>query len=239
MAACALACAPLVHISPAYTVGVCQVRTCLDTPLVQRLDRRELAALVISVDAAAERAERVKGAEVGQSQSLQRIEALCRLHRPQHKPKETLRELGMLDFAPFLARQLCPAKQQEEQAPNHVPGGAYLTYVSLLNQAIMMSTQLYNDATNPAHHKYAAHQVALLYQSLNMLQGDTKPIRRLIEARFDEIKAITESARPFLDHEISAWLQGITWLCREEVKVCPSYVHRRLHPMLSAVRQQS
>lgn len=29
----------------------------------------------------------------------------------------------------------------------------------------MMSTQLYNDATNPAHHKYAAHQVALLYVS--------------------------------------------------------------------------
>lgn len=44
-------------------------------------------------------------------------------------------------------------------------GGAYLNYVSLLNQAVMMSTQLYNDATNPAHHKYAAHQVALLYVS--------------------------------------------------------------------------
>jgi hypothetical protein len=42
---------------------------------------------------------------------------------------------------------------------------SYLTYVSLLNQAVMMSTQLYNDATNPGHHKYAAHQVALLYVS--------------------------------------------------------------------------
>lgn len=27
-----------------------------------------------------------------------------------------------------------------------------------------------------------------LQQCLNMLQGDTKPIRRLVEARFDEIK---------------------------------------------------
>ncbi len=44
-------------------------------------------------------------------------------------------------------------------------GAAYLNYVSLLNQAVMMSTQLYNDATNPAHHKYTAHQVALLYVS--------------------------------------------------------------------------
>lgn len=125
-------------------------------------------------------------------------------------------------------------------------GAAYLTYVSLLNQAVMMSTQLYNDATTPAHHKYAAHQVALLYvsdptrassnrqpgpcgddtagsqadverapaaamlvlyaqQSLNMLQGETKPIRRLIEGRFDEIKAITESQHPWLDLELSSW----------------------------------
>jgi hypothetical protein len=37
--------------------------------------------------------------------------------------------------------------------------------VGLLNQTVMMSTQLYNDATNPAHHKYTAHQVALLYVS--------------------------------------------------------------------------
>jgi hypothetical protein len=37
--------------------------------------------------------------------------------------------------------------------------------VGLLNQVVMMSTQLYNDATTPAHHKYAAHQVALLYVS--------------------------------------------------------------------------
>lgn len=45
----------------------------------------------------------------------------------------------------------------------------------------------------------------LLQQSLNMLQGETKPIRRHIEARFDEIKAITESPHPFLDMELSSW----------------------------------
>lgn len=54
---------------------------------------------------------------------------------------------------------------------SHFAGGAYLNYVSLLNQAVMMSTQLYNDATNPAHHKYAAHQVALLYVSAHASTG--------------------------------------------------------------------
>jgi hypothetical protein len=38
-----------------------------------------------------------------------------------------------------------------------------------------------------------------------MLQGDTKPIRRLIEGRFDHIKAITESHTPYLDPELSSW----------------------------------
>jgi len=38
-----------------------------------------------------------------------------------------------------------------------------------------------------------------------MLQGDTKPARRLIEARFDDIKAVTESGTPFLDIELSSW----------------------------------
>jgi hypothetical protein len=42
-------------------------------------------------------------------------------------------------------------------------------------------------------------------QSLNMLQGDTKPIRRLVEARFDEIKAITEGSRPMLPPEVGSW----------------------------------
>eukprot|EP00775_Hariotina_reticulata_P009065 gene9065-9235_t len=71
-----------------------------------------------------------------------------------------------------------------------------------------------------------------------MLQGETKPIRRLIEARFDDIKAITECSTPFLDIELSSWLQGITWLCREEVTTCPSYIHRRLDPLLQLLKDR-
>jgi hypothetical protein len=38
-----------------------------------------------------------------------------------------------------------------------------------------------------------------------MLQGETKPIRRVIEGRFDEIKAITESGRPTMAPEMCTW----------------------------------
>lgn len=168
-------------------------------------------------------------------------------------------------------------------------GADYLAYVSMLNQVVMMGTQLFNDATVPQHHKYAAHQIALLYvslclwgerstvsripgrrsvwqsaltvticwaadapdplhppamfmlllllaqQCLNMLQGETKPIRRLIEHHFEDIKIITESKNPYLSIDLANWLQDITWLCHEEVKNCPGYIHRRLEPMLSGI----
>ncbi|KAF8063707.1 DTX14 [Scenedesmus sp. PABB004] len=201
------------------------LRPCLDKRLREHMDRRALAALTLTV----------KGAAFTQQEALGRVEAMCRQYRPEQKPVDTLAEIGLLDAVPFLARRLCAARQAE-QAPGVAPGGAYLAYVGLLNQAVMMSTQLYNDAANPAHHKYAAHQVALLYQSLNMLQGETKPIRRLIEGRFDDIKAITEGPTPYLDPELGSWLQGVTWLCREEITVCPGYVHRRLSPLLSALK---
>lgn len=40
-----------------------------------------------------------------------------------------------------------------------------------------------------------------------MLQGDTKPIRRLVESRFDDIKAVTEGTSPVLPVETSTWCE--------------------------------
>lgn len=33
-------------------------------------------------------------------------------------------------------------------------------------------------------------------------------------------------------------LQGITWLCREEITTCPSYIHRRLDPLLQLLKDR-
>lgn len=43
---------------------------------------------------------------------------------------------------------------------------AYLHYITLMNQVVMMGTQIYHDACDTAHHKYVAHQIALLYVSV-------------------------------------------------------------------------
>lgn len=44
-------------------------------------------------------------------------------------------------------------------------GVSYLNYVSLVNQVVMMCSQIYFDACDTQHHKYVAHQLALLYVS--------------------------------------------------------------------------
>lgn len=43
-----------------------------------------------------------------------------------------------------------------------------------------MGTQLYNDAVLPAHHKYAAHQIALLYVSSNHVQCNVLLMDKLV-----------------------------------------------------------
>lgn len=151
-----------------------------------------------------------------------------------------------------------------------------------------------------------------LQQCLNLLQGDTKPIRRVLESRFEEIKQVAESKHPFFEISVSDWwvarnpgalhvragaprsglhgldvvralvcactngrlgcerrqlpsgsatcstcrvlqcarrvrapsgpplpsrrLQEMTWLCREEVRSFPPYIHRRLRGLMQVVR---
>jgi len=127
-------CAGLIMIlspSPQTNHKTSTVRTCLDEPLVQRVDVKELVCLAAVLDVAAERAEKVKGAVFAQQQRVARLEMLCRTLSPQQKPADTLAALGVFDFFPYLAAQMCghhwgPGVQQA--------GAAYLNYISLLNQ---------------------------------------------------------------------------------------------------------
>ncbi|GLC44483.1 hypothetical protein PLESTB_000068500 [Pleodorina starrii] len=225
---------PLVTPQPVFLQPHYAVRLCIDEPMIGLPDTGRLAALCFAADTLIERVHKVpKSAAQFDVSILQEIEALCHQVAPKKHAQTTMQDLGLLDLFPYLAMGLSGDKLDTVQ---NNPGAAYFHYVSLLNQVVMMGTQLYHDACMPQHHKYAAHQIALLYQCLNMLQGDTRPIRRVVEARFDEIKAITESREPYLPVELSAWIQEVTWLCREEIQVCPAYVHKRLDAILRAAR---
>lgn len=224
---------PLVVPELVFSKQLFTVKIRLDEPLISSKDLRELITLCAIADTCIERVHKLpKAAQTFDADLLRQIEDQCKQIAPGEPAQEVLQELGLLDTYPYLRQSLIGDKI--ETATQH-PGASYLNYISLLNQVVMMGTQLYHDACIPQHHKYCAHQIALLYQCLNMLQGDTKPIRRLIEARFDEIKVITESKSPLLDMELSDWLQEVTWLCREEIKNCPSYVHRKLQQVIGIV----
>eukprot|EP00798_Chlamydomonas_sp_ICE-L_P016311 gene16311-22499_t len=225
---------PLVVPELVYTTQLFTVQTHLDEPLISTPSCKQLVILCTIADTLIERVQKVPAcAEKFDVGILQQIEALCRQISPKKAPQETLLGLGLLEMFPYLRQGLSGEKLE---AASQNPGTTYLNYISMLNQVVMMGTQLYHDACVPQHHKYCAHQIALLYQCLNMLQGDTKPIRRLIEARFDEIKQVTESKNPLLDMELSNWLQEITWLCREEVKSCPAYIHKKIEAMTNILK---
>ncbi|RKP18293.1 hypothetical protein ROZALSC1DRAFT_29999 [Rozella allomycis CSF55] len=63
-----------------------------------------------------------------------------------------------------------------------------LTHFSLVNQVLSISTQLHRDITLQ-NHKYIAHQIALLYQSINSVSGLFNEFKHTIEEGFDDIKA--------------------------------------------------
>lgn len=108
------------------------VATRLDEPLTARVDVRELFTLAAVLDAAAEHAERVKGAApFTGGPRLARLEQLCRVLAPQQKAPDTLAALGLFDFYPHLAAALCGHVWGPGVA---AAGVAYLNYVSLLNQ---------------------------------------------------------------------------------------------------------
>ena len=83
---------------------------------------------------------------------------------------------------------------RQQRAARHSGGGGggawdYFAHVSSLNQLLHMATQLQRDAPIAANHKYLAHQIALLYQCLNAVRGESKPFKRRIEEQFDAVKA--------------------------------------------------
>ena len=79
-----------------------------------------------------------------------------------------------------------------------------------------------------------AHQLALLYQTLNQVRGELKPFKKQLEARFDDIKATTEAASaPQLSAEQAEWLTALCRDLRDAVKAAPGVVRQKVEPMTS------
>jgi hypothetical protein len=90
-----------------------------------------------------------------------------------------------------------------------------LQRMNLLNQVITLATQLKDDLLL-TNHKYMAHQMALLYQSLNVIGKPVAHYKQRIEKRFDQLKAMTNvpssgdtSKGPVLNNEMKLWISDL------------------------------
>ncbi|TPX30927.1 hypothetical protein SmJEL517_g05616 [Synchytrium microbalum] len=101
----------------------------------------------------------------------------------------------------------------------------YLYQVNQLNQMVAMALQLHVDV-NLQNHKYIAHQLALLYQCLNLVGEPFNKFQANIQQEFDSIKAITSSATddaPQLSEHQKQWLSSLT----SEIVNAALYTNRR------------
>ncbi|XP_072033998.1 uncharacterized protein [Amphiura filiformis] len=132
-----------------------------------------------------------------------------------------------------------PYKPTASHVKSKSPMDGYFQHLSTLNQVSMMCQQLRHDATNLSNHKYIAHQIALLYQSLNQL-GNIAVIqdhKTNIETTFKKLKnALTpkegDDTIPQLPPEYSRWLVELT---SGLVNLISSFAMEINHPLLPAI----
>jgi hypothetical protein len=81
----------------------------------------------------------------------------------------------------------------------------------LINQVLSMACQLKKDI-QLTNHKYMAHQLALLYHSVNQAGANFTRFKPLIENEFDSIKSISSDnvEEPHLTVNQKIWLGNIT-----------------------------
>jgi len=112
----------------------------------------------------------------------------------------------------------------------------YFKYMGVMNQVMSLCRQIQSDVQS-GQHKYMAHQIALLYQSLGALGKPAVEVRKEIEANFGRVKGTTEGSKvPTLPEEIQRWLMAKT---RDVVRVVlPSSppIHEHLRPVTKFLR---
>jgi len=125
---------------------------------------------------------------------------------------------------------------------------AYLAFAATAHQLYSVAEQVRDDAADPSAHKYIAHQIALVYQSLNQFGRESadavRPLKRRIESRFEEVKSHIESQtasasttnEPLLSNEQSAWIAGVASEAAQFVNAVPACMVERLEPLGSALR---
>ncbi|XP_033118285.1 uncharacterized protein LOC117117913 isoform X2 [Anneissia japonica] len=124
------------------------------------------------------------------------------------------------------------------------PMDGHFNQASALNQLIALCYQLQHDITSLSNHKYIAHQIALVYQSINQL-GNPKVLldhRTSIETTFKKVKAELEregETTPHLNADLIFWLQNLTSSLVQSVKTLSADLTGQMRPAMKFILQST
>lgn len=112
----------------------------------------------------------------------------------------------------------------------------YFLTVSSLSQLSTLARQLHNDCINPSSHKYIAHQLALLYQTVSQIKSPIfEQHKKSIEEMFKPIKATLattdDQQKRCLTESQQEWLLNLTSHILNTLNMFPSELTQEmLHP---------
>ncbi|XP_070537751.1 uncharacterized protein [Ptychodera flava] len=169
-------------------------------------------------------------------------ECIQNLPDPAPSLEDFLEETGLATLFPKVAMYISSPHNFQLQTPSKTPMDDYFNHVAALNQVIGLCNLLSADVNNLHNHKYVAHQIALLYQSLNQL-GNLKCLvsfKTNIETSFKKLKVGLESKGSqddkSLPDEQKQWVRDLTEsLFQLIISLPPELIHQML-PLMNLLR---
>ena len=148
---------------------------------------------------------------------IQRLELLCRVCCPSVTVLEVLERSGATMILPEVARRLKVGRDAavtrswvDNLKLDIAADNQTRDQLLKLQQVCSLARQVQVDL-HRRHHKYVAHQLALLYQSLRAFGDPFNRLRGLISERFDELKSSVDPKVKFpqlSDNQIQ-WLDSV------------------------------
>jgi len=149
-------------------------------------------------------------------------------------PVAALRELGLLALFPHMDGLARAGTKHQQHRARKSPGWDYFEHVAKMQQLVAVADALKARARHPANAKYAAHQIALLYQCVNAVRGELKPFKATIEARFESVKQETESAEARLSEASAAWTERVAGDVAATARAFPPQATEKLRACAAA-----
>ncbi|XP_077987525.1 uncharacterized protein LOC144442130 [Glandiceps talaboti] len=165
-------------------------------------------------------------------------ECIQNIPEPTPSLESFLEETGLSTVYPRTATYVESPHNFHLQTPTKAVMDDYFSHVAALNQVVSLCNLLNADINNLNNHKYVAHQIALLYQSLNQL-GNIKCLvefKTNVETSFKKLKIGLESKGPdqpkVLPEEQQEWVKELTdSLFKLVITFPPELIHHILPVM--------